>query len=104
MNGKQQVSLLIGLIALLLIWLVPPWRHVDSDGVVKSMGYSPLWQPPVHTETQGANILGLKFELKESEQANAIDWQRLVGEGAVVLIASGVAFALFAKTRKTAGI
>lgn len=94
MNSKQQAALLLGLVALVMIWVVPPWQHVDSDGAAKSMGYSPLWSPPVKTESQGANILGFKLELKESEQANAIDWQTLIGEGGVVVLTTAAAIAL----------
>ncbi len=101
MNVKQQAALLTGLVALVIIWLVPPWQHVDSEGAAKSMGYSPLWSPPVKTESQGANILGFKLELQESEQANAIDWQTLIGEGGVVVLTTAAAMALCGMKRKS---
>lgn len=95
MNSKQQLALVIGLIAMVMIWIVPPWQHSDSAGAKQSMGYSPIWMPPVHTETKGADILGIvKFQVNESVQANTIDWSTLIGEGFVILLVTGGSIAL----------
>lgn len=94
MNSKQQVALIIGLLALVMIWMVPPWLSTESDGTTQSMGYGPIWHPPVHTKTKGADILGLRFEIDESLQANTIDWSTLLGEGGVVLLVTAASVAI----------
>lgn len=95
MNSKQQMALVFGLVALVVIWMVPPWQRVESDGTAQTMGYGPIWHPPVRTNAKNANILGIvKLEMDETVQANSIDWTTLIGEGAVVLLLSGTAIAI----------
>ena len=94
MNSKQQVALTIGLVALVMIWLIPPWLHTDSEGANQTMGYAPVWNPPVVTHSKSADFLGFKFEFDESIHANTIDWSTLAAEAGVVALLTGAVIAV----------
>lgn len=94
MNSKQQIALIIGLVSLVMLWLIPPWMHTDSQGVGQSMGYAPIWKPPVQTKSKSADILGFRFDFDESIYANTIDWSTLMAEAAVVALLTGASIAV----------
>ncbi len=90
---KAQVSIIVLSVAVLAgMVLLPPWMHLTEDGARQSMGYGPIWHPPVVSQEQGINLFGLKLEVEEQVRATRIDWERLVLQGMMVLVAGGAAY------------
>jgi hypothetical protein len=91
-NNMTRFQSIISAMAVMIIatmLLIPPWKHVDGSSV-DPMGYGPIWQPPVASRQEGVNIFGLKLSVQDTEQANAIDWQRLLSQCGAVIIIAGV--------------
>jgi hypothetical protein len=45
MNPKQRLAVILGVSAIALTGLVPPWHHLDGRSFV-SHPYRPIWLPP----------------------------------------------------------
>lgn len=91
--SKTQLLILVMSVAVLLgMVLLPPWMHQANDGGRQSMGYGPIWHPPVVNQEQGINIFGLKLEVEEQVRATRIDWERLLLQGLMVVIVGGAAY------------
>lgn len=98
MNKKQQIVIVVGILAVIAMGLYPPWVHVDEDKVAHAMGYAPIWSPPTIRQRDSANIFGLKVELNlRSQTANSLDIVRLLTQFAVLSVVVGGAFVLTKK-------
>lgn len=90
---KAQVSIIVLSVAVFVgMVLLPPWMHLADDGARQSMGYGPIWHPPVVSQEQGINLFGLKLEVEEQVRATRIDWERLALQGLVMLLAGCAAY------------
>lgn len=97
---RAQISILIASVAVMIgMVLLPPWVHHNDDGARQSMGYGPLWQPPVAKQEEGINIFGLKLEVEEQIRASKVDWERLILQSLAVLVAGGAAYAIAGRGR-----
>lgn len=73
MPKTQQLIVLIGFGIIVLMGIFPPWSFVDQSRAVHSMGYAPIWKPPVHRSQESAEIFGVKLQLNlQSQAANSI--------------------------------
>lgn len=96
MHKPQQIIVLIGFGIILLMGLFPPWSFVDDGKVAHSMGYAPIWKPPINRSHNSAEIFGLKLQLNlQSQTANTIDFSKLIMQIAIVAAVTGGAVMLF---------
>jgi hypothetical protein len=101
MDKTQQFFIVVGFGIILLMGIFPPWSFVDDDKVTHSMGYSPIWKPPVSRSHDTAQFLGFKLQLDlQSQSANAIDLSKLVMQIAVVAAVTGGAVLLSKQASK----
>jgi hypothetical protein len=98
MNRAQLSIIVLSLATLIVMALLPPWVHLADDGTRQSMGYGPLWHPPVVEQQQGINFFGLKLEVEEQIRATKVDWERLLLQVVVVTLASGTAYFIAGRT------
>lgn len=95
---KAQLSIILVSAAVLVgMALLPPWVHHTDNGARQSMGYGPLWQPPVAQQEQGINIFGLKLEVEEQIRASKVDWERLFLQALMVIVVGGGAYLVLGK-------
>jgi hypothetical protein len=58
--------------------LYPPWQYAEPGKPAFSMGYAPIWQPPVVQEQAKAELFGFKLQMGTNTfRANQIDLLRL---------------------------
>jgi hypothetical protein len=96
MHKIQQLIVVIGFGIIVLMGIFPPWSFVDENKVPHSMGYAPIWKPPVIRSHDSAEIFGLKLQLNlQSQAANSIDFSKLVMQIAIVAMVTGGAVFLF---------
>ncbi|MBX9687571.1 MAG: hypothetical protein K2X27_12765 [Candidatus Obscuribacterales bacterium] len=103
MNKRQQLALLIGIAALTLTAIFPPWLHINPGEAPDIMGYGPIWRPPVEKESSSANFLGFSFRFSKPVEANQLDWARLLAEEAVVAVVTGAALAILSSAENKSG-
>ncbi|MBY0547556.1 MAG: hypothetical protein K2W95_09705 [Candidatus Obscuribacterales bacterium] len=90
MHKIQKIVVLLGLGALILMCVYPPWVFVDADRVQHPMGYAPLWKPPVTRSQSSAELLGFKLQLNvQTQAANNIDLYRLLAQIAILAAVTG---------------
>ncbi len=86
MNPKQKCARIVGLLALVVVAIFPPWQLSFKTTAGKmeseSAGYHPIWSPPETIQEENEN---------RSETKYRINLIRLGIQCAVVLIASNVA-------------
>lgn len=96
MHKTQQFIIVIGFGIILLMGIFPPWSFVDDSKVSQSMGYAPIWKPPVYRSHSTAELFGLKLQLNlQSQTANAIDFSKLIMQIAIVPCILGSAVLVF---------
>jgi hypothetical protein len=96
MHKTQQLIVVIGFGIIILMGIFPPWSFIDENKVPHSMGYAPIWKPPVNRSQESAEIFGIKLQLNlQSQAANSIDFAKLVMQIAIVALVTGGAVLLF---------
>lgn len=74
----QKVLLLLGMLMVIAMCLYPPWQYAEPGKPAMSMGYAPIWQPPVVQEQAKADLFGFKLQMGTTTfRANQIDLLRL---------------------------
>lgn len=87
------------MIVVLAMCLFPPWQHENPGQAPKTMGYAPIWQPPVEKHETNANLFGLKVQLHASTtKANQIDLLRLAMQVGLALAVTAILMRLIAMT------
>jgi hypothetical protein len=95
MHKTQQLIVIIGFGIIVLMGIFPPWSFIDGSKVTHSMGYAPIWKPPVNRSHDSAEIFGLKLQLNlQSQAANSIDFSKLIMQIAIAAVVTGGAVAL----------
>ncbi len=90
MQKAQQLTVIAGILLIVLMGVYPPWVYVDEQKVTHPMGYAPIWKPPVSSQQNSAEILGLKFQLNlQTQKANTIDLVRLLMQIAIMAAVTG---------------
>ena len=60
LSERQKFGLMLGLLAICVIGLLPPWRLHGAQDI--PLGYAPIFQPPVAALTNGsAGTIDLDF-------------------------------------------
>ncbi len=81
----QQIVVLLGMVLVIGMCIYPPWQSQEPGQPPRSMGYAPIWQPPVEKHQAGIDVLGLKVQMGEqSTTANQIDLMRLAIQCGIV--------------------
>lgn len=96
MHKTQQLIVITGILLIVLMGVYPPWVYVDEQKIAHPMGYAPIWKPPVASQQNSAEILGMKFQLNlQTQKANTIDLMRLLMQIAILAAVTGGAVFAF---------
>jgi hypothetical protein len=105
MNSRGSTTSLVvlaGFVIIVLMGLFPPWSYVDDSKVAHSMGYAPVWKPPINRSSESASFLGFKLQVNlQSETANTIDFAKLMMQIGIVALVCGGAVTLLKRTAST---
>jgi hypothetical protein len=95
MQNSRQAIIVLGIAIIALMSIFPPWEYIDDKKVGHSMGYAPVWKPPVVQQHDSASIFGIKLELDIGAKTSAsIDFKTLLIQIGILSLVIGGAAAL----------